>query len=135
MEMQLLQVLSCNIDSHIDFDFELYKITFARLKQVLAFILSIVVLSQSFIACADTGTHENSSQVLYELSNAADNHGSQEDECPPFCQCNCCAGFTVNHTIATYSNPFLTHVVVQCKHGAEPLITLALPIWQPPKLV
>jgi hypothetical protein len=110
------------------------KSTFALVKQVLALILSLVLLSQSFLPCMDGAVHIEGNEAKYEMAKAADTHGSAEDACPPFCQCNCCAGFTINHTVASYPELVINHAAATCGYLSGPPIQVALPIWQPPQL-
>lgn len=127
---------SCNIDTVIFFGLTRFKFTFAVVKRFLAFILSLVVLSQSFVACADVATHsDDNSLAKYETLKATQEHDNPEDACPPFCQCNCCAGFSTNHYIPFYSTLPLTYAEVKTEYPAAPLQHMSLPIWQPPQLV
>jgi len=58
-----------------------------------------------------------------------------EEACSPFCQCACCAGFSVNHFIAsiTFVPPYQGRSVFA--YLPSDVLDIALPIWQPPQLV
>ncbi|WP_335583202.1 DUF6660 family protein [Flavisolibacter tropicus] len=115
-------------------DCNLSVCNFAALKRVLAFILSLIILSQSFLACRDTAMHKDDGVAKYELLTASDHQNSAADACPPFCQCNCCAGFTINHTIEACTEPTIEHTSIIYGDLTEPLLSLSRPIWEPPQL-
>lgn len=101
-----------------------------------AFIMAFLVLALSCMPCADVGTAIKEGKTKAEITKAAQQPGHDDtDECSPFCHCTCCAGFSINHTsmlraaIHSFSNnpksSFLPSDVIE----------VALPIWQPPRLV
>lgn len=104
--------------------------------KILAFILSLLVLTLNCIPCADGISISKADGTQSEIiKNQQQQQEDHEDACSPFCHCACCAGFTINHSIALIpvikifsnnkANSFLPSTVVE----------IALPIWQPPQLV
>lgn len=106
-----------------------------RLMKFFAFIMAFLVLALSVMPCADSGGAKDS-KAKTEITKASQQPSHDDtDECSPFCHCTCCAGFSINHTstaitaIHSFSNDpkssFLPSNVIE----------VALPIWQPPRLV
>ncbi|TKK66317.1 hypothetical protein FC093_17175 [Ilyomonas limi] len=102
--------------------------------KIFAFIMAVMVLALSVMPCADVtaAVNKNAKAVVSELNHQQD--CPKSDDCSPFCQCACCTGFPINHTIVriTYliffeANPSGSFL------PSEP-IKIALPIWQPPQL-
>ncbi len=86
--------------------------------------------------CADKDNVMNSVKAKVQLTKAASQQENpQQDACSPFCQCNCCAGFSVNHTIAAVTIiPSFESNALSCFLPSA-VRELALPVWQPPQLV
>jgi hypothetical protein len=101
-----------------------------------AFILAILVLALSMTPCADTGLIAKESKTKTEISKATDHQSHNgTDNCSPFCQCSCCAGFSLPHSIALVSVAMLLPEPVRTAHLPTNVIEISLPIWQPPQLV
>lgn len=100
----------------------------------LAFMLNVIVLLQSFMPCADSGIISDRSILVL---GRADNHQKESDhtdDCAPFCHCTCCAGFSVNHTIANVqTTPFRYNRSLFSIYSFN-LLSISLPVWQPPQL-
>ncbi|WP_143774322.1 DUF6660 family protein [Niastella vici] len=101
-----------------------------------AFIMAVIVLMQSWMPCADdaavsTGAKAN---TIISKSPAQQKDKNHNDNCSPFCQCACCAGFSINHSFASVS----ALEVICSQHFTSYLpiniIEIALPVWQPPQL-
>lgn len=104
--------------------------------KIIAFIMAFVILALTVMPCADQDNAENDSRTKTELSKSNQQKDSpQQDDCSPFCHCTCCAGFSINHFIASisYLSPYQGKAVPAYLPSA--VIEIALPIWQPPKLV
>lgn len=99
-----------------------------------AAIMAVVVLALSVMPCADKDNFINAGKT--EIANTI-NHQSdpQQDNCSPFCQCACCAGFSVNHFIASIAIVELFQSKTQTAFLPGGVLDIALPIWQPPQLV
>ena len=86
--------------------------------------------------CADIGVAANDSKAKTELAKSNTQKGdTQQDDCSPFCTCNCCAGFSINHFIATITHIPPYESTTKAAHLPSSVLDVALPIWQPPQLV
>lgn len=104
--------------------------------KIFAFIMGIIILIMSCIPCKDAPVYMKSKNTQNTFSLAV-NHTHEEagDDCSPLCSCACCSAHscpqsfynTVGHTPAIS----LTHASVY----TGSLISVSLPIWQPPQLV
>lgn len=97
--------------------------------------MAIMVLALSVMPCADDANAMNNSKAKTELTKCTHREDSpKSEECSPFCQCSCCAGFSVNQLIASVSS--LQFDIDSPKSNFLPseVIEVILPIWQPPKL-
>lgn len=102
--------------------------------KVVAYILGLLLLSQTVFYCDDNMSLELSNQTMI---SAQDNHSSHGDCCTPFCICNCCHTLVVNtaidqvlpsDVIRYYVDdlyPFYSSVLIP---------NIVLDIWQPPQL-
>jgi hypothetical protein len=104
--------------------------------KIIAFIMALLVLALSVIPCADNGIAVNDSKAKTEIAKSTtEKGGTHQDDCSPFCTCNCCAGFPINHFVASiqvilpYSEPTKT-AYLPCE-----ITEISLPIWQPPRLI
>lgn len=104
--------------------------------KIFAFIMAVVVLALSIMPCADDANAMNGSKAKTELTKSPhQKDSSQSEACSPFCQCSCCAGFSINHLVAAITsipqyggNPTSSFLPANVRE-------VALPIWQPPQLV
>jgi len=73
-----------------------------------------------------------------EVPSPVSHHNDHEDIdlCSPFCQCSCCAGFSIiiAPTVIPLQAEFPTSRVFT-SHLPEDVIEISLPVWQPPQLV
>ena len=101
-----------------------------------AFIMAFLVLALSCMPCADAGAATQDGKAKTELTRTTDQQDQDDtDECSPFCHCACCAGISINHTVAVISKIpayFESHKV---SFVFLEVIDIASPIWQPPRLV
>jgi len=70
-----------------------------------------------------------------EISKSHNQQGGDcSDACSPFCQCSCCAGFSINHFVASiiYIPPYES--ITKAAYLPSSVLDVALPIWQPPQL-
>jgi len=70
----------------------------------------------------------------YEVTKQSQDNSDHNDACSPFCICSCCAGFSINHTLTSFS-----FVIERPTRSYSEAITaktnsLSLPVWQPPQL-
>ncbi len=109
--------------------------TFAAMK-FFAFIMAFLVLALSVMPCADQNDALNDHEQKNIITKrATSNSHQQADDCSPFCQCSCCAGFSLNQSLAVASQPLLSLSGHQTSFIHSGLFSIALPIWQPPQLV
>jgi hypothetical protein len=101
-----------------------------------ACIMAFLVLALSCMPCADAGAAIKDSKAKTVLTKTTDQQDHEEtDECSPFCHCACCAGISINHTVAVISKIpayFQSHKI---SFLPSEVIDIASPIWQPPQLV
>lgn len=86
--------------------------------------------------CADAAVLKKGSKQKSENVNKTEQQNHDDtDECSPFCHCACCAGFSINHTVAVLSK--VPAYSENHKTSFLPLevIEIVSPIWQPPRLV
>jgi hypothetical protein len=101
-----------------------------------AFIMAVIVLLQSWMPCNDAVFAIKDVKAGAAISAAPQQDDTEHtDSCSPFCQCACCAGFSLNYTIASVASPFLTSKKVFASYLPDHLIEVSNPIWQPPKAV
>ena len=95
--------------------------------------MAILVLALSFLPCADDAA--SSEQVKTELISTADQRDTDhEDACSPFCQCSCCAGFSISHLVAGIASEIKSYNRTYTSFGHSEIIEISFPIWQPPQL-
>ena len=109
--------------------------------KILAFIMAFLVLALSVMPCADTGVPANDGKPKTELAKSNTQKGdthkddTQQDDCSPFCHCACCAGFSINHFIASVVHISPYESSTKTPHLPSSVLDVALPVWQPPQLV
>jgi len=99
-----------------------------------AAIMAVIVLVLSIMPCADAN-EMHKQPAKYEIAKESKQKAPLNDDCSPFCQCNCCTSFFVNHQIIAL--PVIAKHFFQTGNNftvIEP-IQVYLPIWQPPRLV
>jgi len=100
---------------------------------MLAFILSLYVLTLTTIPCVDVSSdhHEHSTELTYPASG---HHGDETDHCSPFCTCDCCVPPIIIHSPAPFNSIVpLAQELTTAYH--IPFVTIPFAsIWQPPKI-
>ena len=100
------------------------------------FLMAIMVLALSIMPCADDANAMDNSKVKTEVTKSSHKQDNpKSDECSPFCQCACCAGFSVNHSIASINSVEFNIDSPHCSYLPTEVIEVVLPIWQPPQIV
>ena len=108
----------------------------SRPVKIFAFIMSILVLALSMMPCADKEAAFTKSKKEIETVKALHHQGCPlNDACSPFCQCSCCAGFSINHSVVAVPIMKIQASDPLTQYLPAKIATLALPIWQPPQLV
>jgi hypothetical protein len=101
-----------------------------------AFIMAFLVLALSVMPCADEINAVNEDQAKTSIVQAGHSESANhQDDCSPFCQCSCCAGFVLNQSVTALAKIPLLSGNPQASFIPSPLFSIALPIWQPPQLV
>ncbi|NTS40758.1 MAG: hypothetical protein EOO06_14395 [Chitinophagaceae bacterium] len=104
--------------------------------KLFALFLALTVLLQGFLPCSDTDFGWSKGNVKTELSEASHQQDKEKgDDCSPFCQCACCAGFSINHCIAAIGLVSEHASKAYTEHLPSETIDIPLPIWQPPQLI
>ncbi|RYY49997.1 MAG: hypothetical protein EOO06_05325 [Chitinophagaceae bacterium] len=109
---------------------------FAPEMKIFAFFIAILVLVLSVMPCADGASAMQGKKVtVVTLKKDVSNNETGDDNCSPFCQCACCAGFSISHPITSVEF-VLTHSTSRFFPFSSNYVTgIALPIWQPPQLL
>ena len=97
------------------------------------FILAIMILTLSLLPCADNEISLREKNRI-ELSTLPSNHDNDhKDACSPLCHCYCCSLFSIDLTLG-YNNFLSFDSNNISSFLSEDLISISLPIWQPPKI-
>lgn len=99
--------------------------------------MSVLVVWLSCLPCGDfapasIATDDSSSSVANDKNESSDEHS---DSCSPFCQCMCCAGFSISHSIASFSDAPVPQSRQYTSFMRTDLQEIPLPIWEPPQLI
>jgi len=101
-----------------------------------ALIMAILVLALSVMPCADNEALQGKEGAKTELSKTTKQQNYPiQDDCSPFCQCSCCAGFSINHLVASVATELYISGNPTSSFLPSEVINVSLPIWQPPQLV
>ena len=101
-----------------------------------ALIMAVLVLALSVMPCADAGAAIKDSKAKSGITKTTGRQDHNDaDACSPFCHCACCAGFSINHLIASINiiPPYINTTKSSFLHSD--IIEVVLPIWQPPQIV
>ena len=103
--------------------------------RISGFIMGILVIALSFMPCADEvfamKSGNNGNAALSE--SPCQKESGHADDCSPFCQCTCCAGFSVVQTSVSFSHGKTYDAISYNSFIASSTVEIAYPIWQPPK--
>ncbi|WP_425185811.1 DUF6660 family protein [Flaviaesturariibacter amylovorans] len=103
--------------------------------RIFAFLMAVLVLALSMMPCADsdiTGKQDPSHSLV---KTSGDHQNDEpEDNCSPFCQCTCCAGFFLNHATAAIAYHPVLPPASRFPHPPAAILDRSLPVWQPPQL-
>lgn len=104
------------------------------MKKCLAFFVAIVMLVVSCIPCADSKASLRKEMAKTVMMASTGESNSFTDICPPFCQCNCCAGFASGISLPAAKPPFIQHTKPYPVIPVMPVAKMAYAVWQPPRL-
>lgn len=105
--------------------------------RLIAFILSLVVLVLTCMPCAD-GNALTNLKVRTHLTTEKPQHHEHgnKDLCSPFCHCACCCTYSVVTTPFFLEQPTVVFsIVCHTDWLSQAILTIALPILQPPPQV
>lgn len=108
--------------------------------RIIAFILAMTVMVLSLMPCADLDEMRLAEQHRQEVAHQAPcRHDADplRDLCSPFCHCTCCAAITVPHSVVKLPTPIhpQPETLVFTGYTQDRLLSVSLPVWQPPQLV
>lgn len=92
----------------------------------------MLIMFLNAVPCADDAPLSNNAKT--EIAKHDSEKGNPfNDACSPFCQCSCCAGFSIN-----YQPAVITVAIVAFDKPASAYITPSIlevsnAIWQPPR--
>ena len=94
-------------------------------------LLMLLILAMNFKPCADELPLKVNAKE-YSFQKEA-NHQDENDDCSPFCYCACCSVRTVTKTEVSLSFYLQNIAELLPSHFSGKAITVAFPVWQPPK--
>jgi len=99
-----------------------------------AFIMMIVLFTQSFLPCTDaTCTDDNSKTTITSLSSHQ-TENADKDNCPPLCSCACAHNF-IDHKIHSIATPVIAgNKKVYNSNYFYSISTFHSRLFQPPRL-
>lgn len=101
--------------------------------RLFSFLMAVVIIVITVMPCADAKAMYIKSSK-YEIEKQQKDSKPFSDQCSPFCQCNCCAGFSINHSVVSLTKiPVFSNNPTSSFLPLE-IIKVSLPIWQPPQL-
>jgi hypothetical protein len=108
---------------------------FASEMKIFAFFMAVLVLVLSVMPCADGASAAKGSKITaVTLKKYISNPETGDDKCSPFCQCACCAGFSISHPVTSIDFVPAYFTTQFFGYPSNNLTGIALPIWQPPQL-
>ncbi|MHA4811312.1 DUF6660 family protein [Flavitalea flava] len=101
------------------------------------FFMAFLLLTLSCMPCGDDFLSVPDGKTRSEISKRPlrNQDHKDTDTCPPFCQCSCCATFSINDGIQAVSITDQGALPNYYSHLSFRVQKMALPIWQPPQLV
>lgn len=104
------------------------------MKKVLSFVVSVIILIVSCIPCEDSKAYTSNGADKVVISLGSDQTNADTDVCSPFCQCNCCSGFSINYFPQTDFTTFIRYHQIYPGLSSTSIANMASAIWQPPQL-
>ncbi|HUC80348.1 MAG TPA: DUF6660 family protein [Flavisolibacter sp.] len=105
------------------------------MKKGLTLVLLVVMLIVSFLPCADVQASSTTekTKITESTTDRHDDH-SQQDQCPPFCQCECCSLVSFYLPVQTDFTPVIQYHQPYLSQPANAVVQKPHDIWQPPQL-
>jgi len=101
--------------------------------KLFALIMGIIVLAVSCMPCLGGAFCIKNEKAKIEVSKSG-SHQDKEDNCSPFCICNCCAGFFINHSFTSINILQINNCRNFVSYLPENITKISLPVWEPPRL-
>ncbi|WP_276484788.1 DUF6660 family protein [Paraflavitalea pollutisoli] len=104
--------------------------------KIFAFVMAIIIMIMSCTPCKDSPLTMKVKKGQTSLTVAAGHdHEEKGDDCSPLCTCACCSAHSnpQSFIIASGHLPNIALRHIASYSGA--LISISLPIWQPPQLL
>lgn len=102
--------------------------------KALLFVSYMVVLLVSFIPCGDSMYLHSTEKSKVTFTINPGQNGDHTDSCPPFCQCNCCFGISINDCIQTLITSLIQYHQIYPNLSSVAISNMAYSVWEPPKL-
>jgi hypothetical protein len=103
--------------------------------KIFGFIMGAMVLALSCMPCADNAFAMKSGNNVSVVSKPpCQNEKGRADDCSPFCQCSCCAGFSLNQNVVNFALERSYNDIAYNSYLLSHIAKIAYPIFQPPKL-
>jgi hypothetical protein len=104
--------------------------------KLFAYVMTMIFFTVSLAPCKDLSVGSKYGKATIQI--VQDDHHEHEDgsdDCPPFCACSCCAAY--GYPKSNIGTPQGTSVFIPsyADHYTGSLISVSLPIWQPPQLM
>ena len=106
--------------------------------KIFAYFMALYILVLSVVPCSDVHNNCNDKKATTELTQNHDHQQDQDDNCSPFCICNCCqTAMTLNFTNTTFKikNLFVEIDVKIANRNFSFISNFYGNIWQPPKIL
>ncbi|MBO9562572.1 MAG: hypothetical protein J7621_07355 [Niastella sp.] len=104
--------------------------------KIFAFLMAIVIMVVSCAPCKDSSSMPKvgKSQSTLAQDNGHDHEGGADD-CSPLCTCACCSAHSCPQSFITATGISVEANVSHSSSYNGSLISISLPIWQPPQLL
>ncbi|MET0466377.1 MAG: DUF6660 family protein [Chitinophagaceae bacterium] len=104
--------------------------------RLFACFMTMIIFAVSLAPCKDLSAGLKDSKASAQI--VQDDHHEHEDgsdDCPPFCACSCCAahGYPKSGISSPQGIPPFAPAYADRYTGS--LISISLPVWQPPQLM
>lgn len=100
-----------------------------------ALIMATLILGLSVLPCMDSSFKSNAKNAVVDVDHH-DGDSSQEhtDNCSPLCICSCCSVVSVYSASVSVDLPRIENHIEHASYYSGSLISISLPVWQPPQL-
>ncbi len=88
----------------------------------------------ALVPCGENTTDEDEC-CKTEMSQQANQDNNSDEACSPFCVGSCCSPHILVQDFQTNSTKIALVKTIYTYHSIPKLPEIALPIWQPPKLI